>query len=76
MHRMFLTTSSCSGPSVTPNSSATSAPGNFSAFDLRKKSTLSRSRTNQPSGDFASQLSDRRSRIRSWKASPRSVGSR
>jgi hypothetical protein len=76
MWRMLRRISSRSGPSSTPNISAIRNPGNVALLVRRKNEPASRSRTNQPSSDFASQVSLRSRLIVSWKRSPVSSGAK
>ena len=57
MLMMLWTISSCSGPSLIPNSSPIVSPGNTAAFVRRKNSPDSRSSTVNPNGFVASQPS-------------------
>ncbi len=50
MLMMFLTISSCSGPSVIPNRSAIVSPGKTASLVRRKNSPDSRSSTVNPNG--------------------------
>jgi hypothetical protein len=54
---MFLTISSCSGPSLMPNSPAMVRPGKIADLVRRKNSPDSRSSTTKPNGLAANQPS-------------------